>query len=80
MNKYYVKMKIDFCGYIEAESESEAESKAWTAWGDSSDAEIHYDGVYSIDVDDMGAICEGCEEGEDECSCEPDEEDEEESE
>ena len=70
MNKYYIKMKIDFCGYVEAESEREAEDKAWSSWGDTSDSDIQYDGVYSIEVDDKGQICEECEEGEEECTCE----------
>ena len=48
--RYYVEMRIDFNGYVEADSEEEAEQKAWTAWGDTSDCEIQYDGVYSIDV------------------------------
>ena len=48
--RYYVEMRIDFNGFIEADSEEEAEQKAWTAWGDTSDCEIQYDGVYSIDV------------------------------
>lgn len=74
MNKYYIKMKIDFAGYIEAESEAEAEEKAWTAWGDTADSDVQYDGVYSIDVDDLGEICEECENGAEECDCEEDEE------
>ena len=53
MPKYYVKMRIDFAGEIEAESESDAESKAWTSWGDTMDNEITYDGVYSIDVEEL---------------------------
>jgi hypothetical protein len=70
MNKYNIKMKIDFQGEIEAESEKEAEDKAWLAWGANSDAEISYDGVYSIDVEDLGEICSECEEGADNCDCE----------
>ena len=72
-NKFYVKMKVYFQGYIEADSKAEAEEKAWTAWGTESDAEISYDGVYSIDVDDLGEICENCENGADECECEDEE-------
>ena len=75
MGKYYVKMKIDFCGTIEADSEAEAEELAWNKWGETADAEIQYDGVHSIDVEDV--TCEGCGESEDDCECE-DEEDEEE--
>lgn len=53
MPKYYVKMRIDFAGEIEAESESEAEQLAWISWGDTMDNDITYDGVYSIDVEEM---------------------------
>ena len=48
--RYYVTARVDFAGYIEAESEEEAEQKAWTAWGDTMDNDLTYDGVYSIDV------------------------------
>jgi len=53
MPKYYVKMMIEFAGEIEADSKEDAEEKAWTAWGDTMDNEITYDGVYSIDVDEI---------------------------
>ena len=53
MSKFYVKMRIDFAGEIEAESEDEAEKLAWTSWSDRSDAPITYDGVYSIDVEEI---------------------------
>ena len=53
MGKYYVKMRIDFAGEIDAESEAAAEALAWTSWGDTMDNEITYDGVYSIDVEEM---------------------------
>ena len=75
MPKYEIKMKIDFIGTIEAESEAEAEELAWTKWGESSDAEIAYDGVHSIDVQDV--TCEGCGESEDDCECEEEEDEEE---
>lgn len=52
MGRYYVQMKIDFAGTIEADSEEDAEQKAWTSWGDTSDCDIQYDGVYSIDVEE----------------------------
>lgn len=48
--RYYVEMRIDFAGYLEADSEEEAEELAWTSWGDSMDSEITYDGVYDITV------------------------------
>lgn len=53
MAKFYVKMRIDFAGEIEAESAEEAEQKAWTSWGDTMDSEITYDGVYDIDVEEI---------------------------
>lgn len=53
MPKYYVRMRIDFAGELEAESEAAAEALAWTSWGDTMDNEITYDGVYSIDVEEM---------------------------
>jgi hypothetical protein len=53
MPKYYVEMRIDFAGEIEADSKEHAEELAWTSWGDNSDAEITYDNVYSIDVKEL---------------------------
>lgn len=50
--RYYVTARVDFAGHIEAESEEEAEQKAWTAWGDTMDNDLTYDGVYSIDVEE----------------------------
>jgi len=63
-------MKIDFQGEIIAESQEEAEQLAWDKWGENSDAEISYDGVASIKVDDLGEICDNCEEVQDNCECE----------
>lgn len=51
MAKYYVTMSVDFAGHIEADSEEEAEQKAWTAWGENADAELTYDGVQEINVE-----------------------------
>jgi hypothetical protein len=53
MPRYYVEMRIDFNGEIEAESAEEAEKLAWTSWGDTMDNDITYDGVYSIDVSEL---------------------------
>jgi hypothetical protein len=50
---FYVKMMIEFSGEIEADSEADAEQKAWTSWGDTMDNEITYDGVYSVDVEEI---------------------------
>jgi len=48
MPQYYVEVRVDFSGYIEAENAEEAEQKAFSAWGE----ELGYDGVYSVEVDD----------------------------
>lgn len=53
MKRYYVEMRIDFNGEIEADSKEHAEELAWTSWGDTSDCDIQYDGVYSIDVEEL---------------------------
>jgi hypothetical protein len=53
MPKYYVEMRIDFNGEIEADSKEHAEELAWTSWGDTADNDITYDGVYSIDVSEL---------------------------
>jgi hypothetical protein len=53
MPKYYVKMMIEFAGELEADSEEDAEQKAWTSWGDTMDNDITYDGVYSVDVEEI---------------------------
>jgi hypothetical protein len=50
MPKYYVEMRIDFAGYVEAESAEAAEQLAYTSWGDTMDNDITYDGVYDITV------------------------------
>ena len=53
MPKFYVQMRIDFAGEIEADSAEDAETKAWTSWGENLDNDITYDGVYSIDVEEI---------------------------
>jgi hypothetical protein len=53
MPKFYVEMRIDFAGEIEAESKEQAEQLAWESWGDTMDSDITYDGVYSIDVEEL---------------------------
>ena len=53
MPRYYVKMRIDFDGEIEAESMHEAEQLAYTSWGDTMSSDITYDGVYSIDLEEL---------------------------
>jgi len=73
-SKFNVKVRVDFQGEIVAESQEEAESLAWDKWGVDSDAEIGYDGVYSIEADDLGEICEECDQTPDDCECEEEEE------
>ena len=53
MPRYYVKMRIDFDGEIEAESMHEAELAASQSWGDSMTDDISFDGIYSIDVEEI---------------------------
>jgi hypothetical protein len=53
MPRYYVKMRIDFDGEIEADSMQEAELAASQSWGDSVTADISFDGIYSIDVEEL---------------------------
>jgi hypothetical protein len=53
MPKYYVEMRIDFAGEIEADSKEQAEELAWTSWGDSTDDPISYDNVYDISVSEL---------------------------
>lgn len=76
MNKYYVKMMVSFEGEIEADSQKEAEDKAYSGWGETADALVPYDGVYSIDVDDLGEMCEECDEVDCDCDETEDEVDE----
>jgi hypothetical protein len=47
MPQYYVEVRVDFSGYLEAESEDEAEQMAFSAWGE----DLGYDGVYSVEVE-----------------------------
>lgn len=53
MPRFDVKMVIEFSGELEADTAAEAEEKAWTSWGDTAAADITYDGVYSIEVDEI---------------------------
>ena len=53
MPRYFVQMKIDFAGEIEADSQEEAERLAAQSWGDTMDSEISFDGIYSIDVEEL---------------------------
>jgi hypothetical protein len=73
MNKYYVKMQVSFSAEIIAENEKQAEELAYSGWGETADALIPYDGVESIEVDDLGEACDECEAVD--CDCEDEEED-----
>jgi hypothetical protein len=53
MPRYNVKMRIDFEGEIEADSMHEAEQLAHTSWGDSMTDDITFDGIYSIDLEEL---------------------------
>ena len=53
MPRYEVNMTVEFSGEIEASSKSDAEQKAWTAWGESFDKPLTYSGVDSIIVDEI---------------------------
>lgn len=53
MGRYYVQMRIDFSGEIEADSEEHAEELAWISWGNTMEEPINYDGVYSIEVEEL---------------------------
>ena len=48
MSKYYVKTIVEFVGEVEADTPEEAEAKGWE-WED----ELVYDGVYSIEVEEL---------------------------
>ena len=48
MPKYYVKVMVEYSGDVEAESEKEAEEMGWDF-----DSELAYDGVYSIEVEEI---------------------------
>ena len=52
MPRYYVTISVEFSGNLEADSREDAEQKAWTAWGDTMDNELTYDGVLDITVEE----------------------------
>lgn len=53
MPRFQVKMLIEFEGEIEADSEEDAEQKAWTSWGDTMDNPITYSAVDSIEIEEI---------------------------
>lgn len=48
MAKFQVTTTVTFTGEVEADSQEEAEAKGWE-WED----ELQYDGVYSIEVEEL---------------------------
>ena len=52
MPRYYVTISVEFSGNLEADSREDAEQKAWTAWGDTMDNDLTYDGVLDITVEE----------------------------
>lgn len=48
MAKYYVKTIVEYSNEIEANSKEEAEEIGWNF-----DTDLMYDGVYSIDVEEL---------------------------
>lgn len=53
MAKYYVTLKAEFAGEIEADTEAQAEELAWTNWGVSMDDLLNYQCVDSIDIEEL---------------------------
>jgi hypothetical protein len=51
MARYYVEIAVIYGGNIEADSKEEAEDKAWTAYGDTMDHELTYNGVEYVNVE-----------------------------
>jgi hypothetical protein len=47
MATYYVKTMVTFTGYVEADSEAEAEEQGW--YYDN----LNYDGVYDVEVEEQ---------------------------
>lgn len=48
MAKFYVKTIVEFSNEVECDTAEEAEALGWE-WED----ELHYDGVYSIEVEEL---------------------------
>lgn len=48
MPRFYVKTVVEYSGEVYADSEAEAEELGWK-WDD----ELGYDGVYSIEVEEL---------------------------
>lgn len=48
MARFYVKTIVEFSAEVEADSEADAEAIGWN-WED----ELMYDGVYSIEVEEL---------------------------
>jgi len=48
MGKYYIKTMVEWSGEVYADTAEEAEKMGWN-W----ETELMYDGVYSIDVEEL---------------------------
>lgn len=79
MTKYYVRIQVNYDGYLEANNEKEATDLAWSSYY-GMDAPLQYESVESIEVEELKS-CDTCgeciEEPHDECTCEETEEQEE---
>ena len=71
--KYAVKVTVEYYYEVEVESEELAEAEGWNYEDYKHGAE-----VYSIKTEHLADQCEECENWEDECTCEDEEEKEEE--
>jgi len=71
MNKYYVQIQVNYDGYLEANSEQEAEQLAWSSYYGENPA-LEYDSVEDIKVEEL-VNCDTCgecmEEPYNECEC-----------
>tara|TARA_R100001509_G_scaffold133824_1_gene87358 strand:- start:318 stop:569 length:252 start_codon:yes stop_codon:yes gene_type:complete len=79
MKTYFIQMRQDYCGEIEAESESAAQEDFEEACHHG----MYYDGLYSIEIEESGEVrylCDDCDsevdEGVDLCECCADDEEE----
>ena len=59
MNKYYVKIQVNYDGYLEANSEKEATDLAWDSYY-GMDAPLQYESVESIEVEEVIPDCPEC--------------------
>ena len=50
--RYYVEITVNFDGWLEADSQEEAEQLAFDNWGDTMDCLLNYSGVESITIEE----------------------------